>query len=121
MDRGAQKVAFHPPCTLQHGMRLKGRVEEILGAMGFELVPVRDAHLCCGSAGTYSMLQPDFAASLRQRKIDALTAGRPEVIATANIGCLVHLAEVASQPVRHWIELLDDRMLAGAAQPPGRE
>ena len=121
MDRGAQKVAFHPPCTLQHGMRLKGRVEEILGAMGLTLVPVRDAHLCCGSAGTYSMLQPAFAASLRQRKIDALTAGQPEVIATANIGCLVHLAEVASPPVRHWIELLDDRMVGGAARPPGRE
>ncbi len=121
MDRGAQKVAFHPPCTLQHGMRLKGRVEEILGAVGFDLVAVRDAHLCCGSAGTYSLLQPDFAALLRQRKIDALTAGHPEVIATANIGCLVHLAEVASQPVRHWIELLDDRTAGGAAQPPGRE
>ncbi len=117
MDRGAQRVAFHPPCTLQHGMKLKGRVEEILQAMGLELTPVRDAHLCCGSAGTYSMLQPAFAGELRRRKVAALAAGRPEIIATANIGCLVHLAEAASQPVRHWIELLDGRMVGGVRPP----
>ena len=117
MDRGAQRVAFHPPCTLQHGMKLKGRVEEILQAMGLELTPVRDAHLCCGSAGTYSVLQPAFAGELRRRKVEALAAGRPEVIATANIGCLVHLAETASQPVRHWIELLDARMVGGVRPP----
>jgi glycolate oxidase iron-sulfur subunit len=117
MDSGAQKVAFHPPCTLQHGMKLKGQVEEILLAMGFELTPVRDAHLCCGSAGTYSMLQPGLAGELRRRKVDALAAGRPEVIATANIGCLVHLAQAATQPVCHWIELLDARMV-GDVRPP---
>lgn len=116
MDRGAQRIAFHSPCTLQHGMKLKGRVEEILQAMGFELVPVRDAHMCCGSAGTYSMLQPELAAALRAQKVAALQAGRPEVIATANIGCLVHLSEVTARPVRHWIEILDDRMVGGA--PP---
>jgi len=117
MDRGAQKVAFHPPCTLQHGMKLKGQVEEILLAMGLELTPVRDAHLCCGSAGTYSMLQPTLAGELRRRKVDALAAGRPEVIATANIGCLVHLAQAATQPVCHWIELLDSRMVGGVRPP----
>jgi glycolate oxidase iron-sulfur subunit len=117
MDRGAQRVAFHPPCTLQHGMKLKGRVEEILMAMGLELTPVRDAHLCCGSAGTYSVLQPELAAALRKNKIEALSAGRPEVIATANIGCLTHLAEATSRPVRHWIELLDDRMVGGVHPP----
>ncbi len=117
MDRGAQRVAFHPPCTLQHGMKLRGRVEEILLAMGLELTPVRDAHLCCGSAGTYSMLQPAFAGELRRRKVAALAAGRPEVIATANIGCLVHLGEATTQPVRHWIELLDARMVGGVRSP----
>lgn len=116
MDRGAQRIAFHSPCTLQHGMKLKGRVEEILQAMGFELVPVRDAHQCCGSAGTYSMLQPELATALRAQKVAALQAGRPEVIATANIGCLVHLGEATARPVRHWIEILDDRMVGGA--PP---
>ncbi len=116
MDRGAQRIAFHSPCTLQHGMKLKGRVEEILQAMGFELVPVRDAHMCCGSAGTYSMLQPKLAEALRAQKVAALQAGRPEVIATANIGCLVHLGEATTRPVRHWIEILDDRMVGGA--PP---
>ncbi|MBK6336705.1 MAG: glycolate oxidase subunit GlcF [Betaproteobacteria bacterium] len=120
MDRGAQRVAFHPPCTLQHGMQLKGRVEEILAAMGLEVVPVRDAHLCCGSAGTYSVLQPELAAELRRRKVEALSAERPEVIATANIGCLTHLAEAAAQPVRHWIELLDERMVGGVRPPVAR-
>jgi glycolate oxidase iron-sulfur subunit len=110
MDRGPMRVAFHAPCTLQHGQRLAGRVDEILEAIGFELTPVADAHLCCGSAGTYSILQPKLAAELRSNKLRALEAGRPKVIATANIGCMMHLASGTQRGVRHWIELLDARL-----------
>jgi glycolate oxidase iron-sulfur subunit len=117
MDVGSQKVAFHSPCTLQHGMKLAGRVEEILHALGLELTPVRDPHLCCGSAGTYSLLQPELSRQLKANKLAALEAGRPDVIATANIGCLAHLADGAKSPVRHWIELLDMRMRGGARTP----
>ncbi len=113
MDVGPQKVAFQSPCSLQHGMKLGGRVEEILQALGLELLPVADAHLCCGSSGTYSLLQPELSGKLKAAKLKALEAGRPDVIATANIGCLAHLAESAKRPVRHWIELLDARMLGG--------
>ncbi len=114
MDRGPQKIAFHAPCTLQHGMQIRGQVEEILRAMGHELVNVADGHLCCGSAGTYSILQPELSRQLKERKLAALTAERPNVIATANIGCLTHLASGTTKPVRHWIELLDARLLSGA-------
>ena len=110
MDVGAQKVAFHAPCTLQHGLKLKGRVEEILLAIGLELTPVADGHLCCGSAGTYSILQPELSTRLKANKLAALEKGRPELIASANIGCIVHLAGGTDTPVRHWIELLDARM-----------
>ena len=101
------KVAFQSPCTLQHGQKLRGRVEALLAAAGYQTVPVDDAHLCCGSAGTYSLLQPGIAFELRRRKLHALQASAPDVIATANIGCLAHLAGAAKRPVRHWIELLD--------------
>jgi glycolate dehydrogenase iron-sulfur subunit len=117
MDLGSRKVAFHSPCTLQHGMKLKGRVEEILHALGLELTTVPDAHLCCGSAGTYSILQPDLAHALRTRKLAALESGQPEVIASANIGCIMHLSDGASVKVRHWIELLDSRMVGGPRSP----
>jgi glycolate oxidase iron-sulfur subunit len=117
MDAGPQKVAFQSPCTLQHGMQLKGRVEEILLALGHELTPVADSHLCCGSAGTYSLLQPKLARRLKANKLAALESGRPDVIATANIGCLAHLSDGAKRPVRHWIELLDARMLGGERPP----
>ena len=110
MDRGAQRVAFHAPCTLQHGLRLGGRVEEILEALGLELTPVADAHLCCGSAGTYSLLQPALAEELRANRLAALEAGKPELIATANIGCLIHLGAGSKRPMRHWIELLESRL-----------
>jgi glycolate oxidase iron-sulfur subunit len=113
MDLGPQKVAFHAPCTLQHGMKIRGRVEEILLALGLELTPVADAHLCCGSAGTYSILQPELAGRLKANKLAALEAGAPDVIASANIGCITHLASGAGRPVRHWIELLDARMQGG--------
>ena len=103
--RPGRKVAWHPPCTLQHGQRLTGIVERLLAEAGHELVPVKDAHLCCGSAGTYSVLQPELARRLRQDKLANLTAGNPDVIATANVGCQMHLASPAC-PVVHWIELL---------------
>jgi glycolate oxidase iron-sulfur subunit len=117
MDIGPQKVAFHAPCTLQHGMKIRGSVEEILLALGLELTPVANAHLCCGSAGTYSVLQPVLAAQLRANKLAALESGEPDVIASANIGCLSHLAGGTSRPVRHWIELLDVRMIGGTPAP----
>ncbi|MDH4180662.1 MAG: glycolate oxidase subunit GlcF, partial [Betaproteobacteria bacterium] len=111
MDRGSQRIAFHPPCTLQHGMKLKGRVEEILRAIGHEVVPIADPHLCCGSAGTYSILQPELAEELKRRKLASMQAERPAVIVSANIGCQTHLATGTSRPVRHWIEMLDEKML----------
>ena len=105
--RSPRRVAFHSPCTLQHGQKLGGVVEGILERAGVELTAVNDAHLCCGSAGTYSILQPALSRELLARKLDNLEAHRPEAIATANIGCFAHLATAASVPVRHWIQLLD--------------
>jgi glycolate oxidase iron-sulfur subunit len=102
-ERGS--VAFQSPCTLQHGQQLRGKVEALLARAGYALVPVADAHLCCGSAGTYSLLQPAISRELRRRKLASL--GTPDVIATANIGCLTHLQGGTQRPVRHWIELLD--------------
>ncbi len=113
-----RKIAFHSPCTLQHGQRLGGRVEGTLQALGFELTPVPDAHLCCGSAGTYSMLQKRLSQRLLANKLEALQSGAPELIATANIGCLAHLQSRARVPVVHWIELLDPEQ-AGRMPPPG--
>jgi len=101
------RVAFHSPCTLQHGQQIRGKVEALLTQVGYELVPVRDAHLCCGSAGAYSLLQPEIANELRSRKLAALEEGAPQAIATANIGCLTHLQQPTATPVRHWIELVD--------------
>jgi glycolate oxidase iron-sulfur subunit len=111
MDQGPQRIAFHPPCTLQHGMKIHGQVEEILLALGHSLLPVADAHTCCGSAGAYSILQPKLAGELKANKLRALEASRPNVIATANIGCMTHLESGTRTPVRHWIELLDNRMM----------
>ncbi len=101
------RVAFQSPCSLQHGQQLRGKVEALLGAAGYELTPVADGHLCCGSAGTYSILQPELSGQLRDRKLTALGAGSPEVIATANIGCLSQLQGGTLTPVKHWIELLE--------------
>ena len=103
-------VAFHPPCTLQHGLKRKGSTEALLEALGFALLPVNNAHLCCGSAGTYSIFQPEISAQLKQNKIAALTAHQPAEILTANIGCQTHLQSATSLRVRHWIEALDDRL-----------
>ncbi len=104
---GNQKIAFHSPCTLQHAQRITGSVEQILGQAGYTLTPVTDSHLCCGSAGTYSILQPQLSGRLRDNKLAALQAGQPDMIATANIGCLAHMASHAEVPVKHWIEYLD--------------
>lgn len=102
-----KRIAFHPPCSLQHGQKLRGVIEGILTKAGYELLPVDDAHLCCGSAGTYSVLQPELAGQLRERKLSNLQARGPELIASANIGCQTHLAAVSDVPVVHWISLLD--------------
>lgn len=101
------KLAFHSPCTLQHGQQIRGLVEKILQTVGFELTAVPDAHLCCGSAGTYSILQPELSHQLLKNKVTALESGQPEQIVTANIGCLMHLQNGTRSPVRHWIEVLD--------------
>ena len=107
---GSERIAYHSPCTLQHGMKLKGGVELLLKEMGFSLSPVADSHLCCGSAGTYSVLQPVISAELRSRKLKSLTADAPKQIATANIGCMTHLQSGTELRVVHWIELLDERL-----------
>lgn len=106
----AKKIAFHSPCTLQHGQRLNGVVEALLTRVGFQLTEVPDAHLCCGSAGTYSILQRDLARQLLERKVQALQTGAPALIVTANIGCLMHLQGGLDVPVRHWIELVADHV-----------
>jgi glycolate oxidase iron-sulfur subunit len=101
------RLVFHPPCTLQHGQQVRGAVEAVLTACGAELLPFADAHLCCGSAGTYSVLQPTLSKQLRDRKLGDLQGGGPEAILSANIGCLTHLQSGTETPVRHWIEWLD--------------
>ena len=100
-------ISFHSPCTLQHAQKLNGVVEGILGKAGFKLNVIKDSHLCCGSAGTYSILQADISQQLKQNKLHALEKDKPELIATANIGCLHHLASGTETKVQHWIELLD--------------
>jgi glycolate oxidase iron-sulfur subunit len=110
LGKSGGRVAFHPPCTLQHGQNIKGVTERLLERAGFELTPVPDAHLCCGSAGTYSILQPELAESLKRNKLAALGSGGPELIATANIGCLAHLQSGTGLPVRHWIVALEGQL-----------
>ncbi|MEP6484554.1 MAG: glycolate oxidase subunit GlcF [Rudaea sp.] len=104
------RIAFHPPCTLQHTQKIRGVVESILIALGADLVPVPDSHLCCGSAGTYSILQPELSQQLRARKLENLQSGNPDLILSANIGCLSHLETGTPIPVRHWIEWVDQRI-----------
>ncbi len=121
-ELAARRVAFHPPCTLQHGQQIKGAVERLLAGWGAQILPVPDAHLCCGSAGTYSVLQPVYSRELRDRKLAALESGGPEVILSANMGCLSHLQSGTGTPVRHWIEWLEAQLpenpRAGAAAAP---
>ena len=107
----AGKVVFHPPCTLQHGQQLRGGVETLMGALGFEVkLAASESHLCCGSAGTYSVLNPGIATQLRDRKLGHLQAAAPEVIVSANIGCITHLQSGTATPVRHWVEVLDQAL-----------
>lgn len=105
-----RRLAFHCPCTLQHAQKLGGAVEGVLVKLGFTLTPVKDAHLCCGSAGTYSITQPELSMQLRDNKLNALEAGNPETIVTANIGCQTHLNGAGRTPVRHWIEIVDEAL-----------
>lgn len=108
LRKGApRRVAFHPPCSLQHGQKVRGVIEAILSSLGHELVPVQESHLCCGAAGTYSLLQPLLSGQLRERKLGNLLAAQPDLIASANIGCQSHLAATSGVPVVHWISLLD--------------
>jgi glycolate oxidase iron-sulfur subunit len=105
------RLAFHPPCTLQHGQRLSGGVEAAMSALGFDVrVAMSEAHLCCGSAGTYSVLQPTLANALRDRKLAHLDELLPQTIVSANIGCIQHLQSGTTTPVRHWVEVLDDAL-----------
>ncbi|MFJ3367337.1 glycolate oxidase subunit GlcF [Pseudomonas sp. NPDC086251] len=105
--QSGQRLAFHCPCTLQHAQKLGGAVEAVLTSLGFNLTAVPDSHLCCGSAGTYSITQPELSRQLRDNKLNALESGHPEVIVTANIGCQSHLDGAGRTPVRHWIELVE--------------
>jgi len=107
----APRLAFHPPCSLQHGQKLKGGVEQHLGALGFDIrTAMNESHLCCGSAGTYSVLNPELATQLRDRKLGHLGELQQEVIVSANIGCITHLQSGTATPVRHWVEVLDDAL-----------
>jgi glycolate oxidase iron-sulfur subunit len=109
----AQRISFHPPCTLQHGLQVHGKVEALLTDLGAVLVPVRDSHLCCGSAGTYSILQTELSRELRTRKLAALHEKSPDIILSANIGCIAHLQGATGTPVRHWIEWVDETLATG--------
>ena len=109
-----ERVAFHPPCTLQHGQQIRGKVEAVLRAAGVDVVLCAESHLCCGSAGTYSVLQPALAHALRDRKLASLEATGARAFVSANVGCITHLQSGTATPVAHWIELVD-RALAGGA------
>ncbi|MBK5355916.1 glycolate oxidase subunit GlcF [Pseudomonas sp. TH41] len=108
---GNRRLAFHCPCTLQHAQRLGGAVESVLTRLGFSLTSVPDSHLCCGSAGTYSLTQPELSRQLRDNKLNALESGNPEVIVTANIGCQTHLESAGRTPIRHWVELVEEALI----------
>ena len=104
-------IAFHPPCTLQHGQQLRGGVEQHLRAMGFDVrIANNESHLCCGSAGTYSVLQPELSKQLRERKLGNLQAMQPTVITSANIGCITHLQSGTETPVKHWVQVVDEAL-----------
>jgi glycolate oxidase iron-sulfur subunit len=105
-----ERIAFHPPCTLQHAQGIRGVVEALLSTAGAQVLPFKDSHLCCGSAGTYSVLQPELADALRERKLEAIMASRPDRILSANVGCIAHLAATAPVTVQHWIEWVDSRL-----------
>lgn len=108
--RIAKRVAYHPPCTLQHGQQIRGKVEGVLRAVGVDVQLCGDSHLCCGSAGTYSVLQPELSYQLRDNKLAKLAETKAEMIVSANIGCLTHLQSGTDTPVKHWIELIDSAL-----------
>ncbi|MBB2977280.1 glycolate oxidase subunit GlcF [Paraburkholderia tropica] len=110
--RGIHTVAYHPPCTLQHGQQLRGGVEHVLRALGLDVRLPVDSHLCCGSAGTYSITQPRLSYTLRNQKVDRLKALEPQLIVSANIGCIAHLQSGTAIPVTHWIELIEHMLAA---------
>jgi glycolate oxidase iron-sulfur subunit len=110
-------VVFHSPCTLQHGLKVKGAVEALLTSLGATVAPVGESHFCCGSAGTYSVLQSELATQLRDRRLGHLLKPQPEVILSANIGCITHLQSGTDKRVMHWIEWLDSRL---SSQPSAR-
>jgi glycolate oxidase iron-sulfur subunit len=103
-------IAFQAPCSLQNGLQLIGQVEQFLGKLGFNVALPENPHLCCGSAGSYSILQPEISGQLLKNKVEALDRCKPESIVTANIGCLLHLKTVANVPVMHWIELIAEKL-----------
>jgi len=108
------RASFHPPCTLQHWQGLRPLSEQLLVDLGFELQPFADKHLCCGSAGADSVLNPDIALELRDRKLGAIAVGSPDVILSANIGCIGHLQSGTDTPVRHWVEVVDEQLRRAA-------
>ncbi|MEQ0774059.1 glycolate oxidase subunit GlcF [Paraburkholderia tropica] len=110
--RGIHTVAYHPPCALQHGQQLRGGVEHVLRALGLDVRLPVDNHLCCGSAGTYSITQPRLSYTLRNQKVDRLKALEPQLIVSANIGCIAHLQSGTAIPVTHWIELIEHMLAA---------
>jgi glycolate oxidase iron-sulfur subunit len=115
---GPKRLAFHAPCTLQHGQKLKGGIESSLRALGFDVdVAHAESHLCCGSAGTYSILQPELATQLRDRKLKFLAELEPQYIISANVGCIQHLQSGTRVPVKHWIEVLDEALLPESREP----
>ncbi|HEY6898460.1 MAG TPA: glycolate oxidase subunit GlcF [Rhodocyclaceae bacterium] len=108
--RDPRRLTYHPPCSLQHGQQVRGAIEQLLRNLGFEVQLPADSHLCCGSAGTYSLLQPELANELRQSKLAAIAATKPEVVVSANVGCICHLQAGTATPVRHWVEVLADAL-----------
>jgi glycolate oxidase iron-sulfur subunit len=112
--RSHTRLTLHPPCTLQHGQQLHGTIEACLKDLGFDIrLAASEAHLCCGSAGTYSILQPQLAKQLRDRKLAQLSGTDSQAIVSANIGCIQHLQSGTTTPVRHWVEVLDEALTEG--------
>jgi glycolate oxidase iron-sulfur subunit len=112
LPEGERRMAFQAPCSLQHGLKIRGVVERLLAAAGWQLVHVPDGHLCCGSAGTYSILQPELSSQLKANKLAALQSNAPALITSANLGCMTHLATDTKTPIKHWIVALDERLAA---------
>ena len=119
VPQATERVVFHPPCTLQHAQKIKGTVEALLASLGAQVAPIGESHFCCGSAGTYSVLQPELSIQLRDRRLGHLEAPQPDVILSANIGCITHLQSGTGTRVMHWIEWLDARL--AAATPAARQ